>query len=56
MTNEQKLEICYQCPHYSDDGTGEEFEGSSNSARCALLDNMLIRGSILGDCPDGRWQ
>jgi len=56
MTNEEKLSICHQCPHYSDDGTGTSFDGSLNTARCALMENMLVRGSILEDCPDGRWQ
>lgn len=56
MTNEEKLNVCYQCPHYSDDGTATSFDGSPNTARCELMRNMLVRGSILGDCPDGRWQ
>jgi hypothetical protein len=56
MTNEDKLNVCYNCPHYSDDGTETSFEGSPNTALCALMGNTLVRGFILQDCPDGRWK
>lgn len=56
MTNEEKLNICYECPHYFDDSTDEVFEGTSNTACCKLKWNTLIRGFILSECPDGRWE
>ena len=56
MTNEDKLNICYNCHHYSDDDTETSFEGSPNTALCALMGNTLVRGFILQDCPDGRWE
>lgn len=56
MSNEEKLNICYKCPHYSDDNTNSIFDGSPNTAVCALKWNTLIRGFILSECPDGRWQ
>jgi hypothetical protein len=55
MTNEEKLNICYDCPHYFNDDSNEEYDGTPNTASCKLKWNTLIRGFILSDCPDGRW-
>jgi hypothetical protein len=48
MNNEDKLKICQSCEHHSKDNV--DFDC------CALMENMLILGFILEQCPDGRWE